>query len=707
MRENLCFSLGNVANFTTTHLTHIESLTTLFDDDQDSTQSSNPYDSSITFLNNQNTITSRTVLIDTNANYGAALSTFSSADGEGTIDVNEKINQMTLDAATATAKSSASSSVVGGLDGSWGGEVQTFQSEITDPFSSFRACNFQSLNNNTFANFNNGRSQPPPTQPEASANTLLPSSDNGRTIDWDAYMEEDKTALPPPPPSASPPPDLFSPSDKFLACGGVNGVTNWSDFLLNSKFGGPIYLPLPSWNFESSQNKNNEYYDGCWNGGNTSGGSISDCSLPPTFREDLLETMRKMLESCDSPKSLQIFTSTRNGSSFWSGVASSIANEFKEEVGSGVTIDISIDNDLKAEAEAEAEAAQGSSGAFANSELERRKFKRNLYTAVALYNKAQTFDVLVPVRLSQCLDLIGSSDTHKYEGLLFEATAGAALALESVFSPGRLANSEHNAKSCAVTVQNFNGAASAPCAPFQELVGLLKQGGRRENVIIEVDACFRTGAADHSMLDFGGGQGQGQDERLKMTQEVRYRREERNNSNSNIDRFTSFSHASLPSMMSKTSCTNVVHEDGGGTRGGHSYISAAASTRSMIGAPGSDALARKLYEHLSPGSICATSVKGRGLRLPNGYFSHLLKRLYADDCGVLSVATNSSRSFGWLKEEEVRLEEMLGLKLGGRTGTGLRGYLEAEASKGSLGEVEEVKEGLEFLRNLSECYDLG
>ena len=121
MRENLCFSLGNVANYTTTHLTHIESLTTLFDDDQDSTQSSNPYDSSITFANNQNTITSRTVLIDTNANYGAALSTFSSADGEGTIDVNEKINQMTLDAATATAKSSASSSVVGGLDGSWGG----------------------------------------------------------------------------------------------------------------------------------------------------------------------------------------------------------------------------------------------------------------------------------------------------------------------------------------------------------------------------------------------------------------------------------------------------------------------------------------------------------------------------------------------------------------------------------------------------------
>ena len=34
-----------------------------------------------------------------------------------------------------------------------------------------------------------------------------------------------------PPPSASPPPtDLFSPSDKFLACGGVNGVTTWSDF---------------------------------------------------------------------------------------------------------------------------------------------------------------------------------------------------------------------------------------------------------------------------------------------------------------------------------------------------------------------------------------------------------------------------------------------------------------------------------------------
>ena len=316
--------------------------------------------------------------------------------------------------------------------------------------------------------------------------------------------------------------------------------------------------------------------------------------------------------------------------------------------------------------------------------------------------------MLVPVRLSQCLDLIGSSDTHKNEGKLFEATAGAALALESVFSPGRLANSENNAKSCcAVTVQNFNGAESAPCAPFQELVGLLKQGGRRENVIIEVDACFRTGAADHSMLDFGGGQGQGQDERLKMTQEVRDRHEERSNSNSNIDRFTSFSHASLPSMMSKTSCTNVVHEDGGGTRGGHSYISAAASTRSMIGAPGSDATARKLYEHLSPGSICATSVKGRGLRLPNGYFSHLLKRLYADDCGVLSVATNSSRSFGWLKDEEVRLEEMLGLKLGRRTGTGLRGYLEAEASKGSLGEVEEVKEGLEFLRNLSECYDLG
>ncbi|GMI51554.1 hypothetical protein ScalyP_jg8877, partial [Parmales sp. scaly parma] len=338
----------------------------------------------------------------------------------------------------------------------------------------------------------------------------------------------------------------------------------------------------------------------------------------------------------------------------------------------------SIDNDLKAEAEAEAEAAQGSSGAFANSELERRKFKRNLYTAVALYSKAKTFDVLVPVRLSQCLDLIGSSDTHKNEGKLFEATAGAALALESVFSPGRLANSENNAKSCcAVTVQNFNGAESAPCAPFQELVGLLKQGGRRENVIIEVDA---------------QGQGQGQDERLKMTQEVRDRHEERSNSNSNsnsnIDRFTSFSHASLPSMMSKTSCTNVVHEDGGGTRGGHSYISAAASTRSMIGAPGSDATARKLYEHLSPGSICATSVKGRGLRLPNGYFSHLLKRLYTDDCGVLSVATNSSRSFGWLKDEEVRLEEMLGLKLGRRTGTGLRGYLEAEASKGSLGEVE-------------------
>jgi len=127
MRENLRFSLGNVANYignyTTTHLTHIESLTTLFDDDQDATQTStNPYDSSITFLNDQNKITSRTVLIDTNANYGAALSTFSSADGEGNIDVNEKINQMTLQAATATAKSSsASSSVVGGLDGSWGG----------------------------------------------------------------------------------------------------------------------------------------------------------------------------------------------------------------------------------------------------------------------------------------------------------------------------------------------------------------------------------------------------------------------------------------------------------------------------------------------------------------------------------------------------------------------------------------------------------
>ena len=498
MRENLRFSLGSTANYVTSHLLHIESSSTL---SPPPTYDSTPYDSSVNYRpvgsnTASNQLNCRCVVIDTNDNYGCTMH-----GGDSNVVGSPATTTTTTTAASGTT--AAASAVVGGLDGSWGGDfVDYSRLPVMDPFASFR-----NVKVNEFQQFLQRQQEEKPKSP------VLPAGKGGREIDWDAYMLEDEGTedSPPPPPQhqqqhqqrqqQQQQQQQQQPSSTvFSQCGGPNAVQNWSDFVLPSGCGGPSNLfPLPSWKFTSSQNENKQFYNACWNGGDVSGGSGADCSLERGWREGVVEVMRKHLEECDRPESIQIFTEAHGEGSFWSGLGVAICNEFKDEVKGGVGIEISINDDLEVGKSNFFNSGDRDSTSTSGGEA-RKRFQYDLYGGISLYNRSATFDLCSTIDLSKCLDegLGAYGGKLNKSGRKFVASGRAAAVIDAAYGAGGLGKEGDGGT---VTINNAQqGVISLPCLSYRDLVYLGIGDGERGRKFVEVDACI---AGDFDFDDLG------------------------------------------------------------------------------------------------------------------------------------------------------------------------------------------------------------
>jgi len=82
-----------------------------------------------------------------------------------------------------------------------------------------------------------------------------------------------------------------------------------------------------------------------------------------------------------------------NEGSFWEGVGCSISQEFRDEVHSGVVIEVGVNND---------DDKEGTNKDNNGATQQRDKFHDELYKGIALCNRAQSYDLSTTVNLSAC-----------------------------------------------------------------------------------------------------------------------------------------------------------------------------------------------------------------------------------------------------------------------------------------------------------------
>jgi len=128
----------------------------------------------------------------------------------------------------------------------------------------------------------------------------------------------------------------------------------------------------------------------------------------------------------------------------------------------------------------------------------------------------------------------------------------------------------------------------------------------------------------------------------------------------------------------------------------HAFFSCISSLRSTQ-VSASHVLASSIYSDLRPNAVCGVATRAPGLP-EGGYFESVIERGGGRE-GIWACVTNSTRSGAWIEE----VKRNLGKIISGEK-QGFRGFLETEVARGGCGGAEDLLEGAEMLKMLSDRY---
>jgi len=231
-------------------------------------------------------------------------------------------------------------------------------------------------------------------------------------------------------------------------------------------------------------------------------GTNEASGLSSAWREDVLsERIRRYMEDCDSVRGFHV--SVDADLSMFGGLATSVLQELKDECKSAASLVVMVHDgdgdDFQVSQSAEnaedaEEKAQG--GRYWRSENKAvQAFRNDLNSGLALHGITEHSDLALPLSLSNCWQSLHGIEAKSGKKNLFEASAAAALALEAVTLPYRIAKGSGSSSStknrrCRIGVQSgyFKGSGggddddfpypTADKLSFHEFISSLKPSNR-------------------------------------------------------------------------------------------------------------------------------------------------------------------------------------------------------------------------------------
>ncbi|GMH60208.1 hypothetical protein TL16_g02998 [Triparma laevis f. inornata] len=324
-----------------------------------------------------------------------------------------------------------------------------------------------------------------PAQPEKS----IPSK--GREVDWDAYMEEDTNPQIQEEESTQQLGDWNDFESALESCGGISGIKSWISY---HPIPSPLYVPMPTFNLVRDGKD-----------------SVFSC----TEVEEVEESVRKLLEECDSVSEIDLNITHDDKNYYWLGMSSKILQFISEETRrSYITTTVSCGKLENEEEEVVGEIMREN----------RRDVRRAVNVGVGLNGVREFSDVIIPVDYSKCEEMLQSSQSQNVGEIncvskprliktnIFTAGAVAGLVIDSAFSSTNL-KTNHAGGGVTVAgagISGDGGEINATRMGKSEMGNVVKPSYRHK--IVELEGGWISGREFKNIIK---GEGEGEDERIR------------------------------------------------------------------------------------------------------------------------------------------------------------------------------------------------
>jgi hypothetical protein len=544
----------------------------------------------------------------------------------------------------------------------WAGGVDVFGEYSDGSYGDFRRAMKQESSHRNFG-FERERER---KQQEEQARSHIPGS---RTVDWDAYLSPQQPATsatvdPTPPP---PPPGASELTRVLAECGGPQNISGWRDFYPPSL---PLLHRLPVWSLRQS------------------GHTAFNSDFGSEFINEVYDDLRVLLEECDGVQAFQYLVTHDPSIAYWSGLTVAIMEELKSECKSAANIAVLTMGRCKTEESFRSD--DGDDQLDSAGRKGRQLFKETLNSALSLQGVNEAADLVVPVDMKSCEYLLSATGTEggnfvspNCQGNLFNSSAMAALAIESVFTPVSL-KPVHTSGGVAVAGQGISSGSEmfAPSMAAHDLMQVLKPSASHK--IAQVDGCFMNVGEikqvvgwghkermEEDMRMFGGVSADKSKSVLSSMRNLSVGSERIDNVGDEFKVFATSTTCQYPSSSFNSEGTVTMRQD----------------------------VLKSVYNSVKPDRMasCVVNYKESG----SGYWPSVLREKGDVNISFVSTLSTSTRTAVWVKD----VAENFNLALTGRLMDGARGYLSSEIASGSFGEMDDAKGVLEEMRRIGDLYE--
>ena len=309
----------------------------------------------------------------------------------------------------------------------WSGKVDIFGDQSDGSFGAFRSTLKSAASHNAYRT---------PASELLAAEKAREAAHipGGRAVDWDAYLGSSESSeavaiTHEQRASSSSSSSLSTVESVFVSCGGPSNVTGWRDFYPPSL---PLLHRLPVWDLRTTSNE------------------MYTASFGSEFTSSIFDDFRVLLEESDSAGTFTFHVTHDPSCGYWSGLAREVAEEMKSECRSADQVFVLCAGRTKSEAEIRE--GNGDADQQTRGRRMRAEFRGVLNAGLALRGVAEVADLVLPVDLhaaerlllpSTALSPLPPSASSAFLspsplGSMFNATAAAAIAIDSAFSPSML-----------------------------------------------------------------------------------------------------------------------------------------------------------------------------------------------------------------------------------------------------------------------------
>jgi hypothetical protein len=400
-----------------------------------------------------------------------------------------------------------------------------------------------------------------------------------------------------------------------------------------------------------------------------------------TTAEDLLETFRKLLETCDSVQGVTILS---QGHGIYAGLTSALLQDLEQECRTAGRLVMNVtDNTDASDKENDSSKEQGWQPAHAI------RVRRQLQSGLALFDFSSRAHAVLPLSLN----------TSK-ESSLFAASAQVALALETATLAYRL-NGSNSRKSRV----GLNGGFYSGVGPSDEGYGIASSLSFGEYL-----ACLQP-SPQYSLLELEimtASDNTWNQTLFQGTSLERQQMLQRGGRDANVTRPRDvLPGAWLDSNTNNGYMTSLSPETGSTSRSIHHQFALTSSLRPSKTNVSTfstsqyltflmEGMAFRYRPEVSMGTVVGKSAStltsgGYGA---GSYWKHLFSE--GDKSPVLSVLSNSTRSYGYLTSVSSGMEQVLSPRF--------KGYLNRDTAEGILPDAEDCMEAMEKCLDLRDSY---